>query len=286
MNAFEKYHPIVLLIYFSSVITLTMLIKNPIILLISLINSIIFSYITNEKTYFKKSLIYTSILFLLIAFTNPLFIHDGLTVLFFINDTPITLEAFYYGIYIGIMISATIFWFQSLNKILSSEKIIYLFSKFSPSFALMLSMTLRLIPKAKSQLNQIKNTNKILGNSKIKTSIQTISILITWLLENGVDTADSMRARGYGLKGKTNYSPYKFNKNDIIMTCFLLTLIIFIIVLIIFGANDFHYYPTVSKNIISSKNVLSFIAFSLISSIPIFIRLKEVSQWRLYQSKI
>lgn len=41
-----------------------------------------------------------------------------------------------------------------------------------------------------------------------------LSILVTWALENAIETSDSMRSRGYGLKGRTAFSIYKFTKKD------------------------------------------------------------------------
>ena len=37
-------------------------------------------------------------LFLLVAVTNPLFSHNGVTPLFFLNGNPVTLEALLYGV--------------------------------------------------------------------------------------------------------------------------------------------------------------------------------------------
>lgn len=36
-------------------------------------------------------------MFLLVAVTNPLFSHNGVTPLFYLNGNPVTLEAFVYG---------------------------------------------------------------------------------------------------------------------------------------------------------------------------------------------
>ena len=41
-----------------------------------------------------------------------------------------------------------------------------------------------------------------------------LSILVTWALENAIETSESMRSRGYGLKGRTAFSIYKFTKKD------------------------------------------------------------------------
>lgn len=39
-------------------------------------------------------------------------------------------------------------------------------------------------------------------------------ILVTWALENAIETSDSMRSRGYGLKGRTAFSIYHFTRKD------------------------------------------------------------------------
>ncbi len=41
-----------------------------------------------------------------------------------------------------------------------------------------------------------------------------MSILVTWALENAIDTADSMKDRGYVLPGRTAFSIYRFDRRD------------------------------------------------------------------------
>ena len=48
-----------------------------------------------------------------------------------------------------------------------------------------------------------------------------VSILVTWALENAIETADSMKSRGYGLKGRTAFSIYRFNRRDKILGALL-----------------------------------------------------------------
>lgn len=49
---------------------------------------------------------------------------------------------------------------------------------------------------------------------RIKYGLQMLSILVTWSLENAIETSDSMRSRGYGLRGRTAFSVYRFTKRD------------------------------------------------------------------------
>lgn len=39
-------------------------------------------------------------------------------------------------------------------------------------------------------------------------------MLITWALENAIDTSDSMQSRGYGLHGRTAFSIFRFDARD------------------------------------------------------------------------
>lgn len=49
---------------------------------------------------------------------------------------------------------------------------------------------------------------------RAKHGIKIMSILVTWALENAIDTADSMKDRGYGLPGRTAFSIYRFDRRD------------------------------------------------------------------------
>lgn len=38
--------------------------------------------------------------------------------------------------------------------------------------------------------------------------------MVTWSLENGIETVDSMKRRGYGLPGRTAFSIYRLDDRD------------------------------------------------------------------------
>ena len=42
---------------------------------------------------------------------------------------------------------------------------------------------------------------------RLKNAITILSIMVTWALENAIETADSMKSRGYGLPGRTAAAP-------------------------------------------------------------------------------
>src|SRR5699024_1851242 len=143
MKSFATFHPFVLFIYYVMIITITMFIIHPVILILSLIGSVLFfSMLTTGLNVLKDIGFYVLVL-LLIAITNPLFVHKGETILFFLNDKPVTFEAIIYGFVIAAMLVAVIFWSKSYSELMTTDKFLYLFGKMIPKLALVLSMAFR-----------------------------------------------------------------------------------------------------------------------------------------------
>src|SRR5690625_498708 len=189
MRSFASFHPIFLFVYYMSVISVTMFLIHPIILMISLFGSILFfAFITPLKSFWRDIGFY-SLVFLLIAITNPIFVHKGETILFFLNDNPVTLEAIVYGIFISAMLVAVIFWSKSYSHLMTSDKFIYLFGKAIQKLSLVISMALRFIPMFKQQIKKVNQTQKSLGlytsnsfTDRILSGIRTFNSMITWSL--------------------------------------------------------------------------------------------------------
>lgn len=158
------------------------------------------------------------------ALLNPMFNHYGVTPLLYIESSGnwVTLEAMVYGIVLGCVLFIMILWFSCYNQIMTSDKFIYLFGRIIPAMSLMLSMALRFVPHFMAQLKVIRNGQKCVGMDvsngkwfkKIRYALNMVSILVTWALENAIETADSMKSRGYGLRGRTAFSIYRFNRRD------------------------------------------------------------------------
>lgn len=161
---------------------------------------------------------------LIVALLNPMFNHYGVTMLYYIESSGnwVTLEALVYGIVLGAVMFVVIQWFSCYNKIMTSDKFIYLFGRIIPALSLILSMALRFVPRFIGQLHIIRNGQKSMGRDTTNGNIlqrachglNMLSILVTWALENAIQTSDSMRSRGYGLHGRTAFSIYRFTKRD------------------------------------------------------------------------
>lgn len=287
LKAFANYHPIVIFLYFVFVIGLTMFYMHPIYLIISLAMSILLSLQINQKS-FLRSLKWMVPLFVIAALINPLISHDGEKIILYIDDNPITIEAIVYGFAMSVMICTVIFWFGCYNKLMTSDKFLYLFGKISPAFALIISLTLRLVPRFQQQIGAITQAQRAVGMDvtsgnllhRIKCGIHILSILITWALENAIETADSMKARGYGLPKRSTFSLFSFEKKDALTLTIMFILITINVIGSFLGYTDYYFYPTFSDLALQPISLLLYTTYTLLLALPIIIELWEAFKWR------
>lgn len=295
MNEFKNYHPIVNFTYFVFVIGFAIFFMHPICLLISLVCSFIYSVILIGKKRIKINLIYMVPMLILMALINPAFSHEGITILAYLpSGNPLTLESIIYGFCVALMIINVISWFSCYNKIMTSDKFIYLFGKIIPAMSLIISMTLRFVPKFSEQIKVVINVQRCMGKDisngslikRIKVGISILSIMITWALENAVETADSMKSRGYGVPGRTAFSIFTFDKRDkkAIICIFILGIYVFVGNLL--GGLYFRFYPSMEAVEASSFVVSVLVAYFLLCICPVIIEILEVRRWKVLKSKI
>lgn len=293
-NSFSEYHPVVNFLYFAAVILFNMMFIHPVFLIIGVIGAFLYSVSLNGIKSLKFTLYFLVPMMMMVIFVNPLFSHEGMTILFYLNDKPITLESIIYGVATATMLITVIMWFSAYNKVISSEKFIYMFSKTIPAIALLISMTLGFVPKFKSQLKRIRTSQRNIGRDinngsllqRVKHGCTIISILITWALENGVQTADSMRGRGYGLSGRTSFSLYKLEYRDKIALATMVSLIIICGAGYFYGRNKMQFYPYMEMKSIGILDGVIYLAYTILVLFPIVIEIKEAIKWNLLKSKI
>ena len=98
-------------------------------------------------------------------------------------------------------------------------------------------------------------------------------------------TADSMRARGYGLPGRTSFSLFRFSRRDLIVLLIITFLGLYVAIGFFRGALDFAYFPTFSAFSSSLYAKTLFLSHLLLCFIPILIDTKEELSWHVLKSK-
>lgn len=293
MKMFSSYHPAALLFYFLSVLSLAMFTVHPVLLVEALTGGICFLAVLEKRRQFFSNLAFYMPLFLLIAVTNPLFSHNGVRVLFFLNGNPVTLEAILYGIGIAAMLVSVMYWCKCLSYVMTSDKFLYLFGKAVPKLSLILSMALRFIPLFKTHIKKVSASQKALslytGKSmvdKIHGAVRVFSIMVTWSLENAVDTGDAMKARGYGLKGRSHFSLFRFTEQDAVLAAGTALLAAAVLAGTAFGGTRFHFYPKMTNIGLAPADIITYVAFGVLCLWPFCIEIKENMKWKYFVSKI
>ena len=295
MNEFKTYHPIVNFIYFVFVIGCSCIFMHPVCLGISLVCGFTYSVLLRGKKALKANLVYMIPMLIAMALINPAFNHQGVTILEYLpNGNPLTLESIVYGVCAAVMIVSVICWFSCYNSVMTSDKFIYLFGTIIPSLSLILSMTLRFVPKFTAQLKVVANAQRCVGRDvssgsiikRAKHGLSILSVMVTWALENSIETADSMKSRGYGLPGRTAFSIFKFDNRDKIALLWIAVLGIYVLVGNFMGGMYFIYFPSIKMTDISFYGISIFAAYIGLCMSPVIIELWEVRKWKALKSKI
>ena len=295
MNEFKTYHPIVNFTYFVFVIGFSCFLMHPVSLAISLGSGFVYSVMLKGKKAILTNLLYMIPMIVITALLNPLFNHEGITVLEYLPDNnPLTLESIVYGIGAAVMLVSVICHFSCYNEVMTSDKFIYLFGKMIPGLSLVISMTLRFVPKFKAQLQVVTNAQRTMGRDvsngsilkRAKHGLNILSIMTTWSLENAIETADSMKSRGYGLPGRTAFSVFTFDKRDRKAFFCIVLLGLYTLVGSMMGGTYFCYFPSLKSVAPSGLSISVMVAYLLLCVSPIIIEIWEVRRWKASRSNI
>ncbi len=289
MNEFKTYHPIVNFTYFVFVIGFSCFFMHPLCLGISLVCGFTYSVMLKGRKAIKTNLIYALPMLLMTALLNPAFNHEGVTILTYLpGGNPLTLESIVYGFCAGTMIAGVIFHFSCFSQVMTSDKFIYLFGKILPAIALIISMTFRFVPRFTAQFRVVANARRCMGYDtnggsvikRAKNGLNILSAMTTWSLENAVETADSMKARGYGIPGRTTFSVFSISKRDLFALACIIFLGIYVLCGSLTGNMYFSYFPIVETAEISFFGASVFFAYLLLCMFPVIIEIREVRKWK------
>lgn len=294
-DTFAGYHPIINFAFFTAVIGITMFLMHPTMLLISFVAAMVYSIYLNGMKAVRLNLIFLLPLLLIMAIANPLFNHSGITVLAYLpNGNPITLESILRGLFMAVMFVSVIMWFSCFNAVITSDKIIYLFGRIIPAISLIFAMIMRFVPKFTTQIKVVSEGQRCLGRDagngnvweRARNGMRILSIMATWALENGVDTADSMRARGYGLRGRTSFSVFRFDSRDSLLLLIMGAAFLIVIIAIAGSAISIAYFPTFVLNETTWQAWVAYVSFALLCFLPLILDVLEDYKWHVLKSKI
>ena len=280
-------HPAVYVIYYILLIIFAFIYNDPyyLLLFLSIITILItLQGIKHELWYVLKYFIPMSVIIIVL---NPLVSHMGTTKIYILGSYFITIEALVYGMLMSMSLLIILLLFTSYNRTVSYQEMLYLFSKKFPNISMVIIMALRFIPLLSIRLNDVnkiynfnkKNEDDNSRINKIKTTAHSLAVVVSWSLEESIVTANSMKARGYGIKKRTNYLYYKFRKIDYLLIILISFLSIACIIGLVQGFGRIAIYPTLTFSL--PENILNIYYFLfLMLLLPfIYLELKESRIW-------
>lgn len=292
---FILMHPVVTASYYAIVIGILMFSNSPLFLISAIALGMCYDMLLKGRKSLRNNLFIILFMSFLTVLINALFTHNGSTVLFYLGNNRVTLEAACYGLAMALMLSGVVIWFSSFNVVMTSEKLIYIFGRFAPVLGLTLSMIFRFVPLLRTRFELIREGQKALYTGdekgfigKIRQFGKEVSILVSWSLESSIESADSMAARGYGLKGRTSYNLFKIRTADIMTLLLSMLLGGVTITSYAAGVNKLYYYPVIRVVESSPKwlELAGYVSFIALLAMPLAIDLIGELRWKKSRSTI
>lgn len=288
---FARYHPAINLLYFTAVLTGTILFRQPVFLCLSYVCA--FLYLLKLRG--LRALIPGLGLLplaLLFALWYGSYHHFGLTVLGvnFIGN-QVTLESFLCGGTWAMVCVAAVLWMGCVHAVFTTDKIVYLLGRVSPHLSLYLSILLRTVPRLNKQRQRIELAQRGIGRGKgqgnifqrMRNTLRRGSILLTWLIEGIVTTSDSMRCRGCSLRGRTAYSLYRFDGRDRSFVIGLCSLICVLLMALLLDQTMIRFAPQVVMMPITPMSCLFYAAWAALCLLPPVLELLGARRFRHLQ---
>ena len=285
---FEKCHPAVNFIYFTTVIAGMIVFQHPIFLLISFVCAFIYSIKRNGW----KALIFNAVLLpCVVAFAlyYSSYTHFGVTVLQQnVIGNNMTLESLVYGFVLGIVVAGVLIWFSCVYSVFTTDKVVYLFGKVSPRLSLFLAIILRMVPRIKKEAKRINTAQQGIGRGtnqgnlwqRTRNCIRIFSMLITWTIDSLTTASESMRSRGSTLRGRKAFSIYRFDNRDraYVVGNFACLTVIFMAVML--KQTDIIYDPRIIMTPVTTMSYVFYAGYAVFCLMPLGLEL-----WTEYRFK-
>ncbi len=292
MKTLKLHNPAAVCVYFLCVGIPLMFGVNPVTAGIALATGMAQWVLLDESRSVKGIAFYAAIP-LVSALINPLFNHNGVTVLFFMNSNPVTWESVLYGLVMGTVISAAMLWARCLSVIMDTDRLLYVTGRFSPRISLALSMALRQIPMLRGQSERMREARKASGllreknaPDQIRSGMLIFSGLTTWALENGVITADSMTARGFGTGRRTGYSLFPWKTGDTMLITISAALFAGVAAARAAGFTGYVWYPELTVPGASVEGTAAYAAYALLCVLGIIMEIRDRIRWKRLEAGI
>jgi len=257
-----------------------------------LLSGLLLLFLLQGRLSRRELMLYPGIV-LISGLLNPVFNHNGRTVLFFLNRNPVTREAALYGLVMGMMIAAALVWGRCFTMMMDTDRLLTVTGALSPKLSLMLSMTLRYIPLLRTRTRMTREAQEGLGLireengiDRIHGALRVFDGMVTWGLENGIIMADSMTARGFGSGRRSRYRLYPWERKDTAWTAGSLAMLGAVLWARLAGLTGVTWYPEMTAPALTAGGLAARTAFAVLCLAGSGMEIRERIKWNRLRSGI
>ncbi|WP_248928590.1 energy-coupling factor transporter transmembrane component T [Paenibacillus hamazuiensis] len=291
-SGFRSFHPFPCFFFYAGCFTLGMIVNHPVYVVTLLLLSALLILLERELAALASTLKFYLPIGMLYVLLNPLFAHRGRHILFYFWDQPVTLESIVYGLLSMISLLVILVLFISFNAVMTPSRFLYLFGSVFPKIGLLVVMSMRFVPLLRRRLADISAVQKTKGidighgnlRKRMKDGMKLLQILLTISLEDALQTADAMKAKGYGSGARSRYEEFAMRSRDWGLSAVLAALLAGCITFRILGYGTYRVFPSLGTVTLQGWEMLSYGCFVLFAAVPVIIEAREVWLWRSWKS--
>lgn len=219
-TAFDACHAAVPATLFAGVAALSMLAVHPVLVTLSLSGALAFSLVARGAAATVRGLAWQLPLLVLVCLLNPFFSASGSTLLLKVGPRSVYLESLAYGATMGALLVATVLWFEDAAAVLTQDRLLALAGRRARSVPLVASMAAQLVPQMLGRARAVRAAARACTAAGPRPPardelLRTSTMLLSWSLEDSLERADAMRARGWESGSpRTRYRPERFRARD------------------------------------------------------------------------
>jgi energy-coupling factor transport system permease protein len=202
--AFETCHPVVPAVYFAGVIGIGVFVLQPVFAALSVAGALCFAVCCAGWRGALAQLRWQLPMVALVCLANPLFSQSGVTVLCTLGPVTVRLEALAYGLCMGASLVSMLQWVANAARVLTEDRLLGLSGTRLPVVTTMVSMAIQLVPQLRRRFGVVESARGACTAAKAPRKggrVHASTVLMAWAMEDSLERADSMRARGWELGG-------------------------------------------------------------------------------------
>ncbi len=278
----QRLHPATTFLYTGLMMILAVIYSNP-LYLTAMLAVVIWTIIELDGRETLKW--YSRIAGMMAVFVmiiNPLLSREGQTILWHGPRVPvigvldISLEAALYGLNMALRLFLLIAVFAMYNLMMDPDRAMSSVSRIARKSAVVLALTVRLIPSMVSQARNVADIQRARGVNldsggiyqRWKKRIPFLKVMLLTSLENSWHTAEAMEARAFGSGPPTRYVTEVWRPRDTWITAAVLVSLLTAITGLLAGAGSFEFYPRLGDLTGSGEEILILIILTIMLAIP------------------